>query len=95
MGDVNQHCFLEARIDSERVRVVMAQVPMATLVTLVNATLMAAVLLSVIPTRGVLVWLAAAFVVAAIRLGLWLSYCFVLRRTTNIDDGPGPAVGRA
>lgn len=64
----------EAEITSERVRAAFEQIPVAALVTLANATLMAAVLTATEPVRWVYAWFALAVLVTAGRLALWWAH---------------------
>ena len=64
----------EAEITSERVRAAFEQIPVAALVTMANATLMAAVLTATEPVRWVYAWFALAVLVTAGRLALWWAH---------------------
>ena len=60
-----------AEIRAERVAAVLAQTPMATAVTVVNAALMALIMGGPDGRAAHLVWFAAAVLVAALRLAMW------------------------
>ena len=55
-------------------RTAFEQIPIAVLVTVVNAALMSGVLLATEPARGVYAWLAVAVLVSAARLVLWWAH---------------------
>ena len=62
---------IEAEIELERLKAAFQQIPLAVAVTLVNATLMAAVLVAAVePHRWIAAWLAVAVLVVASRLVL-------------------------
>ena len=61
-------------IQAERTRMVLAQVPAAVLVTVVNASLLAGLLFALEGNRRALGWLAAMAAVAGLRLVLWAAY---------------------
>jgi signal transduction histidine kinase len=65
---------IEGDVRIERLRVAFQQVPVAVGVTVVNAALMAAVLMGVEEHRRVYAWLAATVLFAAARLALWWTY---------------------
>lgn len=64
----------QAAVRIERVRSAFQQTPVAVLVTVVNAGLMAAVLVAVEQDRRAYAWLAVAVLVAAARLALWWAF---------------------
>ena len=61
-------------VEHERLRVAFRQVPVAVLVTVVNAVLAAVVLISVEPFGAVSTWLLFAAGVVIFRMGLWWAY---------------------
>ncbi|MCO6418169.1 response regulator [Siccirubricoccus sp. KC 17139] len=63
-----------AEIEAERVAVMFRQTPFATLVTMVNALLMAGVMWQAVPRARLLPWLAAMLLLAAGRFLLWLGW---------------------
>jgi signal transduction histidine kinase len=65
---------IEGDVRIERLRVAFQQVPVAVGVTVVNATLMAAVLMGAEEHQRVYAWLAATVVFAGARLALWWTY---------------------
>ena len=69
----------EAAVRTERVRSAFEQIPAAAAVTVVNAVLMAAVLVAAEQDRRAYAWLAAVVLVAAARLALWRAF----RRATQ------------
>jgi signal transduction histidine kinase len=75
MRPANGHPMnIEGDIRIERLRVAFQQVPVAVGVTVVNATLMAAVLMGAEEHQRVYAWLAATVVFAGARLALWWTY---------------------
>jgi len=62
------------RIHAERIRVAFQQIPGAVIVTLVNAGLIAAVLMAVVPDWRLTAWLGVTALVAAGRLLLWRAH---------------------
>jgi signal transduction histidine kinase len=62
---------VEAEVQRERVKAAFQQIPLAAVVTVVNAGLMAIVLAGTEQGRNAMVWLALAVLVVAARLGLW------------------------
>lgn len=74
MREGNNAESFEAEIYVERVRAAFSQTPIGVAVTTVNAALMASVLLATEPAKPVFVWLSAALIIAAVRLGFWLQY---------------------
>jgi signal transduction histidine kinase/CheY-like chemotaxis protein len=64
----------EVNIRSERLRTALQQIPVAVVVTVVNATLMTILLQLVEPKRGIYIWLGSTIIIAAARLSLWWSY---------------------
>ncbi|HTI83807.1 MAG TPA: response regulator [Acetobacteraceae bacterium] len=74
MGGANNAESSEAEIFVERVRAAFSQTPVAVAVTVVNAALMASVLLLTEPAERVFIWLSVALVIAAVRLTLWLQF---------------------
>jgi signal transduction histidine kinase len=75
----------ETDIQAERVKATFEQIPSAALVTLVNATILAAVLSHPKPNRSVYTWLAVAVLVTAVRLTLW----WLHRKSLLLPDQPG------
>ena len=65
---------IEAEIQDERLKAAFQQIPLAVVVTAVNATLMTAVLMAAEHDRRVVAWLAMTLLVAAARLGLLRAY---------------------
>jgi signal transduction histidine kinase len=80
---------IEGEVRIERLSVAFQQIPVAVVVTVVNAVLMSAVLMGTEDDRRVYVWLAVTVLIAATRLALWLAYCHV--RSASIQYGPWSA----
>jgi hypothetical protein len=74
MHSADESCSLDAAIRAERVRAAVEQTPIAALVNIVNASLMAAVLVDAALGQGVLYWFSLALLVSAIRFGIWWMY---------------------
>ncbi len=64
----------ETEIRIERIKAVFQQAPAAVLVTVVNSTLMTAVLVTAEHDRRAYAWLAAVLLLAALRFWLWCAY---------------------
>jgi len=64
----------EADIRAVRVRVVFQQTPVTMIVAVINASIMAAVLVAVEHDGRAYAWFAAVFVLAMLRLALWWAY---------------------
>lgn len=64
----------EAEIRAERVRAMLQQTPVTIFVTVINASLMTAVLVAVEHDGRAYAWLAVVFVLAVLRFGLWWAY---------------------
>ncbi len=64
----------EADIRAVRVRVVFQQTPVTMIVAVINASIMAAVLVAVEHDGRAYAWFAAVFVLAMLRLRLWWAY---------------------
>ena len=62
---------IEGEVRIERLRVAFQQIPVAVGVTVVNAVLIAAVLMGVEEHRRIYAWLVATVLFAAARLALW------------------------
>jgi len=65
---------IEAEIQIERLKAAFQQVPLAVVVTVVNAALMTAVLMAAEQDRRVIAWLAVTVLVAAARLAVLRAY---------------------
>jgi signal transduction histidine kinase len=70
----DQPMSVEGEVRNERLRVAFQQIPVAVIVTVVNAALIAAVLLGAEDHRDVYAWLAVTMLIAAVRLALWHAY---------------------
>src|SRR5215218_11461166 len=64
----------EAAVRIERVRSAFEQIPAAAAVTVVNAGLMAAVLVAAEQDRRAYAWIAVVMLVTAARLALWRAF---------------------
>ncbi len=61
-------------VHAERIRALYAQLPLTTVVTVMNATLISLVLSLFDSVFGILCWLGAIFLLAALRMMSWRSY---------------------
>ncbi len=77
MATTGQPMNIEGEVRIERLRVAFQQIPVAAVVTVVNAALISAVLVGTEVHRRVYVWLALTVLIAAARLALWRAYCHV------------------
>jgi len=83
---------METEISAERIRADLRQVPLAVLVSVINALLIAAVLLVLAGQRGVMFWVAAVLAVAATRLALWLAHRRAPQRIEAVGRWALPAL---
>jgi signal transduction histidine kinase len=65
---------IDTEIQVERVKAALSYIPLATLVTVVNATVMVGFLSATGEAQGVFVWLALSVLVAGARLGIWWAH---------------------
>jgi signal transduction histidine kinase len=77
VATTGQPMNIEGEVRIERLRVAFQQIPVAAVVTVVNAALISAVLVGTEEHRRVYVWLAVTVLIAAARLALWRAYCHV------------------
>ena len=79
---------IEGEVRIERLRVAFQQIPVAVVVTVVNAALISAVLMGAEEHRRVYVWLVVTVLIAAARLALWRAYRHVSLASTHFGSGP-------
>jgi signal transduction histidine kinase len=78
-----QPMSIEGEVRIERLRVAFQQIPVAVVVTVVNAALISAVLVGTEGYRRVYAWLAVTVLIAAARLALWRAYRHIRLASTQ------------
>ena len=86
---------VDGEVRIERLRVAFQQIPVAVVVKVVNAALIAAVLMGTEEHRRVYAWLVVTVLIAAARLALWRAFRRVSLASTQLGRWSAASAGTA